>query len=460
MKASIDKYDSVCRLCPELSQDCEYKQGELKQVLCNILLNLSLGYTLLTNNMVTVGFFLSISLLGLSYAKHSNLLIGAFHGLGFEDFHSTCDLPEEYNFPSDLWYLLLDMQSYARICNFSSYSDAIQSLIPEEPLDHVLKVKLQQASSSSFDLLYAIDDYEVGLNAGSVLAEILGLAHPTTLKFSYSRKSAAKLSQYPTVVLHGLGDACLYSSMSHFTSYISNATDNYAVCIEIGSGVVSNWLIAIKDQADIACSKILADEKLRNGFNLVAMSQGSMIARGIVEKCDVKVVSLITLGGPHMGVATIPSCHSGFFCDIVNDIVGKGVYLDFVQNHIGPAGYYKDQYEMKTYLEKSSYLADINNERQAKNDKYKEKLDSLERLVLIKFDRDSIVDPKESAWLYFYAENSNQIVKFNETDIYRQDSLGLQKLEEEGKIIFESIDAEHVQVTDKDIDEKVIPYII
>jgi len=64
-----------------------------------------------------------------------------------------------------------------------------------------------------------------------------------------------------------------------------------------------------------------------------------------------------------MGVATIPKCHTGAFCDIVNDIVKMAIYDTFVQEHIGPAGYFRDPKKVEDYMKYSIYLPDANNER-------------------------------------------------------------------------------------------------
>jgi len=64
-----------------------------------------------------------------------------------------------------------------------------------------------------------------------------------------------------------------------------------------------------------------------------------------------------------MGVATVPKCHKGGFCDIVNDIIKLAVYSEFVQEHIGPAGYFRNPKDIETYLQKSIYLPIVNNER-------------------------------------------------------------------------------------------------
>lgn len=404
---------------------------------------------------------LSLALLGLTYANTPNLMVGAFHGLGFTDFTAECEMPQELANPSDLWELLNNMLKYSKFCKLDTYATVLESLIPEAPLDHLLEVKLKQASTMNLGLKYAIDAYETGLNIGAVLSEVLGMSSPSVLKFLLPEfVELSQNSEYPTAVFHGLGDSCSYPGMSQFTSYIGKATNNYATCIEIGSGTLSSWLESFSQQTADACKNVLADEKLKNGFNIVGLSQGSLVGRAIAESCGVKVISIVTLGGPHMGVATIPNCHNGWFCDIVNDLVGLGVYSNVVQDHIGPAGYYKDQYKLSTYLEKSNFLANFNNEKAEKNSVYTNNIQALEKLVLIMFTEDNMIDPKESAWFGFYADNSRDLLNFNETTLFNEEWLGIQALYTSGKIVFEWIQGEHLQMSYSDLDQKVIPYLL
>lgn len=53
------------------------------------------------------------------------------------------------------------------------------------------------------------------------------------------------------------------------------------------------------------------------------------------------------------------------------------------------------------YLNKSRFLADINNELKVKNQTYKANLRKLEKLVLVMFDEERSVVPKESTVRYF-----------------------------------------------------------
>jgi len=57
---------------------------------------------------------------------------------------------------------------------------------------------------------------------------------------------------------------------------------------------------------------------------------------------------LVSIGGPNMGVNGVPHC--GFdsnLCSIINKFIGKYlVYSSLAQKLVGPAGYYRDAFNL------------------------------------------------------------------------------------------------------------------
>ena len=82
------------------------------------------------------------------------------------------------------------------------------------------------------------------------------------------------------------------------------------------------------------------------------------------------------------------------------------------------------------------FLADINNARSSfKNSTYKENLTKLKKLVLIKFEGDTVVDPRETEWFEFYEPGQGiTIQRYNETNLYQEDWIGLRTLDETGRL--------------------------
>ena len=77
----------------------------------------------------------------------------------------------------------------------------------------------------------------------------------------------------------------------------------------------------------------------------------------------------------------------------------------------------QDPYQMGAYLAHNTFLADINNERAAKNETYASSLASLRRLVLFRFRDDVTVVPRDSAWFGFY--NGSRLLTMEETRLYQ-----------------------------------------
>ncbi|KAL6079966.1 Palmitoyl-protein thioesterase 1 [Balamuthia mandrillaris] len=274
----------------------------------------------------------------------------------------------------------------------------------------------------------------------------------------------------PVVLWHGMGDTCCYSfSMGRIQKMIqTQVPDTYVYSVEIGGSMVADeiegFLSNVNDQVDFVCDKVKNDPKLQGGFNAIGFSQGSQFLRAYVERCnDPPVYNLISIGGQHQGVADIPNCvtPNTTICTIVNEVLGFGVYNYFVQRSIVQAQYFKDPLQYDSYLANNIFLPDINNEKAAKNPLYKKHLTSLNKFVLVKFLRDSMVVPRESEWFGEFAKGSlSTIVPMNETDLYKQDWIGLKTLDQNGKLVFLSVDGDHLRFTDQWFQQNIIaPYL-
>jgi palmitoyl-protein thioesterase len=245
--------------------------------------------------------------------------------------------------------------------------------------------------------------------------------------------------------------------MKSIADFFSNNLNTYAVCIETAGGF-EDWATSFKSQAETACKAIKSDPKLQNEFSIVGISQGSLLARYIIQACEMSgtVKRYISIGGPQMGVAKFPHCDSGPLCYMLNHIVFSSIYTSFVQDHVGPAGYFKDINNYNGYLQYSTFLADLNNERKIKNPLYKEKILNLEKVVLIKFSIDSMILPKETAWFEFLNVNGD-VVSLKDSDFYKSDYIGIRQLTEENKIDFVELEGNHLNFDRDDIRKYMFP---
>ena len=69
---------------------------------------------------------------------------------------------------------------------------------------------------------------------------------------------------------------------------------------------------------------------------------------------------------------------------------------------ITPAQYWHDPFNRTAFITGSTYLADINNERDEKNESYRSNLVKLENMVLVKWTDDTTIIPNTSPHFGWY----------------------------------------------------------
>lgn len=113
--------------------------------------------------------------------------------------------------------------------------------------------------------------------------------------------------------------------------------------------------------------------------------------------------------------------------------------------HLTPATYFHDINEER-YRKGSTFLAVINNENEI-NYEYVENLKSLKKFVLVMYEDDVGVVPKESTWFGFVDKESNSI-PLEQLELYKQDRLGLKSMKESGKLIFLTSPLGHLKLSE------------
>jgi len=264
-------------------------------------------------------------------------------------------------------------------------------------------------------------------------------------------------SGIPIAIFHGIGDSCSNGGMDQITKYFGRKVGAYSVCIETAGGFF-DFVTSFESQYENACKQVKADPNLQGEFSVVGLSQGALLARAIIQRCDMKgrVKRFVSIGGPQAGVAKIPQCTWDLVCWPINFIADKLVYFYLVQHFVGPAGYFKNPGDFTDYQKYSSFLANLNNEVDNKNPEYKERMINLDKVVLIKFNADTMILPGETAWFSFYDANQN-LVNYKDTELYKQDFVGIKTLDERGAINFASLPGNHLNFSYSDIDRLMIP---
>lgn len=216
----------------------------------------------------------------------------------------------------------------------------------------------------------------------------------------------------------------------------------------------------VTTQLEEVCDALAAHPILSTApaIDALGFSQGGLFLRGYVERCNSPPVrSLVTFGSPHAGITEFKDCGAAdFLCKGAMALLRFNTWSSFVQGKLVPAQYFRDAQDYEAYLEGSNFLADVNNEREEKVERYKENVQGLEKLVMYMFEDDTTLIPKESAW--FEEVNGTVTTPLRGTRLYSEDWLGLRRLDRKGAIDFKRVSGGHMQVSEKDLKEAMGAY--
>jgi len=242
---------------------------------------------------------------------------------------------------------------------------------------------------------------------------------------------AHAINYRPVVLMHGITSAA--TAMDELAGWITSSfPDTYVVSIEVGNGGDDSILWPMNKQVEHFCASVLKDTRLKQGFNLLGYSQGSVIVRAAVERCSLPVYNLITLSGVHQGVFGIP-----YLLKIpieFRELVDKYAYEEVVQDVISVVGYWRDPARLDEYTTQSHFLPEINNERPVRNETYRTNMLKLNAFVMTYSDIDEIISPPQSGWFMGYAPNSLKTETWNNSRQFTEDLIGMRTLWEQGKL--------------------------
>lgn len=235
----------------------------------------------------------------------------------------------------------------------------------------------------------------------------------------------------PVVVLHGLESSI--EKMVPLCEWIEYNFNRKVINIEIGNGEKTSLYTPLPKQLDELCDIIYNNKALENGFDFIGISQGGLLARGYVEQCnDYPVYNLITLVSPHGGAFMRDSVENNF------------MYTQFSQKHISFAGYWRNPTILEIYLDKSVYLPYINNEKEhEQRDNYRNNIINLSNFVMIWSPNDEIVYPAESG-KFSFLDKDMAIIPIEETELYKDDTLGLKFLNDNTRLHTYETNCSHV----------------
>ncbi|KAJ1494241.1 Alpha/Beta hydrolase protein, partial [Baffinella frigidus] len=238
------------------------------------------------------------------------------------------------------------------------------------------------------------------------LALVVQLAWSTPLMQPKPATSTA------VVLWHGMGDTCcLPFSMGAIEAMIVDAVPGaYVTSLMVGKNEADDqwngFFLSIDKQLEFACETVKKDPNLAGGFHMVGFSQGGLFARSLVETCDgINVKTVVSIGGPQNGVYGLPKCTVPKApCEMLKSLLDIGAYDSLVQHRLVQAQYWNDAKHPDAFLKSNIFLPGINNLLPSEvKPEYKARLATLEKLVLVMFESDTVVIPKESEWFGWYA---------------------------------------------------------
>ena len=270
-------------------------------------------------------------------------------------------------------------------------------------------------------------------------------------------------SIYPIALFHGIMDDCNSNLMKDIKRILQKYLKTKVHCVEIGNGRMDSIFMNLEKQSQIACANIKKIKDFEGKFNIMGVSQGTLIGRYIIEKCNMKgkVHNYVSFMGPQMGVSAIPNLKCGPICDGLNGLVSTINYANpqFLNDKLAPASYWKYKSHYDQYMKHNTYLKDLNNEGPKKNANYKNRIISLNKMLLVKGSKDNTITPRESSWFEFYDKKGQKIVPLRQSDFYKKDYLGIKTLDQKKKLIFVSIAQDHVKYTEREFVIYIIPFL-
>ena len=130
-----------------------------------------------------------------------------------------------------------------------------------------------------------------------------------------------------------------------------------------------------------------------------------------------------------------------------------------IQESIGPSGYFRTAAHIDDFKKSDSFLVNLNNNpNKEEREKERKRFINLDNLILIGFEKDKMISPKETAEFGVFNEKF-EVLKMNETEEYKNDLLGLKNLTESNKTLIHYFKGEHMEFEYDDILKYAVPYL-
>ncbi|KAI1657845.1 alpha/beta-hydrolase [Daldinia decipiens] len=298
----------------------------------------------------------------------------------------------------------------------------------------------------------------VFLTLTSTLRVVLG--NPTTLNPISTIADDEDDTPLPVVIWHGLGDTFSaegLQSVGGLVEKINPGTFVYYVRLDESpsNDRTATFYGNVTEQIAKVCDDLAAHPILSTApaIDAIGFSQGGQFLRAYVERCNFPPVrTLVTFGSQHNGIVDYKACSAAdWLCKGAMALLHGNTWSSWVQSRLVPAQYFRDPNDLDNYLEYSNLLADINNEREKKNETYAKNIANLENFVLYVFEDDTTVIPKETSW--FEEVNGTEVTPLRARKLYTEDWIGLRALDKKGGLKFKTTPGEHMQISDEVLED-------
>ncbi|KAI5784992.1 Alpha/Beta hydrolase protein [Peziza echinospora] len=269
--------------------------------------------------------------------------------------------------------------------------------------------------------------------------------------------SPTRTVSLPLVIWHGLGDINTSEGLASLAAVYQKVHSAPVHIIELPSDRAATFHGQVSSQLMTVCDQIASlPPPFSRGVNLLGLSQGGQFLRGLVQTCDSlpPVHTLMTFGSQHFGISKfLAACGpTDWLCKTTNTLLSRNKWAPWTQANVVPAQYFRDPADLDSYLENSGWLAGINNERDhERNPAYAERLAQLKGFVMYMFGNDTTVFPPSTAWFYdTKPEDPVEVVGLRDTRLYKEDWIGLQRLDKKGAIHWDTFEGmEHMRFSDE-----------
>jgi len=267
-------------------------------------------------------------------------------------------------------------------------------------------------------------------------------------------------SPTPFVIMHGVSAS--NDSVEHPVLVMQSLFPGiYTRAVEIGNGNWDSIFWGMNKQVDAFCEAIQGDSRLQGGFNLMGNSQGGLIARGYLERCNAPPVrTFVSWVSPQGGQFGVPELGNSTLQKFLEDTFDCCVYDKVVQETFSFAGYWIDPWKYDEFVKYSEFLADVDNLR-ANNTNYKHNVLSVQYFLMSYSEVDTTLIPKETGWFGFFAQNTiSTIVPLEQTSLWQQDLIGLRTLSDQQKLIRFTTQCEHGDYDSSCFDHYFTTYVV